>query len=396
MSPTAKRATSILVADTDSRFLESVSDSAAIRAEGWLVRTARNSEEAMSALKEAPTDIIIANLDLPKTGGDIFLANSKREFPNSLRILIHEESDTNSLQKGTGLAHRYIQKPFTPETLTRIVRQVLNTQLRIRRKEVVDIVRETKELHINTQPMQELLKTADDPNCDIDDLVPIIMQHPTAVASILQVANTAFFGAGGRIDHMEEAIQMLGMDFVRNLAITELAKKQLALPPGLQEIANAVLKHSIDTSQCGFQMRNFGATVKQVQTLSSLSLLHDLGKLVLLANQGDQYADIMGRSIENNRPCWRLEQALFGCDHAAIGAFLFAMWGLPENIIRAVAWHHEPEDFADHGFCSVTLLHFANCAAHLKNEMPFYFGDELNPEVATKVGLPIDYVKEID
>lgn len=224
----------------------------------------------------------------------------------------------------------------------------------------------------------------------------MIMQHPTAVATILQVANTAFLGAGGRIETIEEALQMLGMDFVRNLAITELAKKQLSLSPGLQEIANAVLKHCIETSQCGLQLKQFGVKAKQIQTLCSITLLHDLGKLVLLANKEDEYADLMGRSIENSRPLWRLEQAVFGCDHAAIGAFLFAMWGLPENIVRATAWHHEPSNFASNEFCYVTLLHFANCAAHVKNEMQFYYGDELIPEVAEKVGLPVDYVQEFD
>jgi len=104
----------------------------------------------------------------------------------------------------------------------------------------------------------------------------------------------------------------------------------------------------------------------------------------------------MGRSIENNRPCWRLEQALFRCDHASIGAFLFAMWGLPENIIRAVAWHHEPTEFATDEFDSASLLHFANCAAHIKNEMPFYFGDELNVDLANRLGMPVDFVKELN
>jgi hypothetical protein len=46
--------------------------------------------------------------------------------------------------------------------------------------------------------------------------------------------------------------------------------------------------------------------------------------------------------------------------------------------------------------CSVSLLHFSNAAAHIKNEMPFYFGDELNPEVVNAVGLSLDFVKELD
>ena len=396
MSSKAKKAISLLLADSDTKFLQLISNHPALHEAGWNIKTVKSGDEALSALKHSQFDILIANLILPKTPGDILLAHTKRDYPNSLRFLIHEAEDSRSLQKGTGLAHRYLEKPITPERLVQSVDQVLRTQLRIRRKEVVQIVRDTKELHINTRPMQELLKTADDPNCNIDDLIPVVSQHPTAVATIFQIANTAFFGTGGRIETIGEAIQMLGMDFVRNLAITELAKKQLSLPPGLQEIANAILKHSIDTSQCGLQMRQFDVSMKQVQRLSSLALLHDLGKLVLLKNKGDDYADILGRSIENNRPCWRLEQALFGCDHAAIGAFLFAMWGLPENIIRAVAWHHEPLALPSDGFSSISLLHLANCTAHIKNEMPFYFGDELNPDIINSLGLPKDFIKEFD
>ena len=257
----------------------------------------------------------------------------------------------------------------------------------------MEIIRDTKELHINTQPMQELLTTTDNPNCSLDDLIPVISKRPTVVATILQVANTAFLGAGGHVDTIEQAIQMLGMDYVRNLAITELAKKQLELSPGMQEIANGVLTHCVETSQCG----NQDAAIRRFRQAGANGFEHHftpcLGKLVLLANKGEDYADLMGRSIENNRPLWHLEQAIYNCDHASIGAFLFAMWGLPENIVRATAWHHEPAEFATNEFCYVTLLHFANCAAHIKFEVPFYYGDELIPEVAEKVGLSLDYVK---
>lgn len=396
MSLKAKRAISILIADTDSHFLDSISNTPSILNEGWLVRTAKDGDEALDLLKESPADIVVANILLPKTSGDLFLANAKRDFPNSLRFLLHERSDKDTLQKGTGLAHLYLEKPISPEDLVLSLKQVLATQLRIRRKEVVEIVRDTKQLHVNTQPMQQLIKTADDPNCHIDELAHVIVQHPTVVATILQVANTAFLGAGGRIETVEEALQMLGIDFVRNIAITELTKKQLSLSPSMQEIANAVLKHCVETSQCGLKMSQFGADAEQIKTLCSITLLHDLGKLVLLSNKQEEYVDLMGRSIENRRPLWNLEQVVFGCDHAAIGAFLFAMWGLPENIVRATAWHHEPAEFSANRFCYVNLLHFANCAAHVINEVPYYCGDELVPEIAERVGLPLDYVKELN
>jgi len=396
MTSAPKRAISLLVVDDDSKFAQSISEHDSIAREGWSARIARDSKEALDLLSKSRSDIVIAKLNLPGDSGDILLSHAKREHPNALRFLLIDPSDKSSVQKGTGLAHMYLKTPIDPGELIKSVSIVLHTQLRIRRKEVVDIIRDTKELHINTQPMQELLKTTDNPNCSLEDLMPVISKHPTAVATTLQVANTAVIGAGGHVDTIEQAIQMLGMDYVRNLATTELAEKQLELSPGMQEIANGVLKHCVETSRCGSNMRQFGVSAKQAQTLSSITLLHDLGKLVLLANKGEDYADLMGRSIENNRPLWHLEQAIYQCDHASIGAFLFAVWGLPENIVRATAWHHEPVEFATNEFCYVNLLHFANCAANIKHEVPFYYGDELIPEVAEKVGLPLDYVKMLE
>ena len=396
MTSTTKRAISLLLVDDDSEFAQSISSHESTAREGWTVRTARDCNEALDQLNESRADIIVTKLNLPGDSGDLLLSTAKREYPNTLRLLLIDPSDKSSFQKGTGLAHMYLEASIEASELVHSASIVLRTQLRIRKKEVVEIIRDTKELHINTQPMQELLTTSDNPNCSLEDLISVISKHPTAVATSLQVANTAFLGVGGHVDTIEQAIQMLGMDYVRNLAITELAKKQLELSPGMQEIANGVLKHCVETSQCGTQMRQFGVSAKQAQTLSSITLLHDLGKLVLLANKDEDYADLMGRSIENNRPLWHLEQAIYNCDHASIGAFLFAMWGLPENIVRATAWHHQPAEFATNEFCCTTLLHFANCAAHIKFEVPFYYGDELIPELAEKVGLPLDYVKELE
>jgi DNA-binding NarL/FixJ family response regulator len=322
MTSVTKRAISLLVVDDDSKFAQSISEHDSIAREGWSARIARDSKEALDLLSKSRSDIVIAKLNLPGDSGDILLSHAKREHPNALRFLLIDPSDKSSVQKGTGLAHMYLKTPIDPGELIKSVSIVLHTQLRIRRKEVVDII--------------------------------------------------------------------------RDLAITELAKKQLELSPGMQEIANGVLKHCVETSRCGSHMRQFGVSAKQAQTLSSITLLHDLGKLVLLANKGEDYADLMGRSIENNRPLWHLEQAIYQCDHASIGAFLFAVWGLPENIVRATAWHHEPVEFATNEFCYVNLLHFANCAAHIKHEVPFYYGDELIPEVAEKVGLPLDYVKLLE
>ncbi len=389
-------ALNVLVGDDESKSLERLGREIAAIQKNWSIRIARSSDSAIKAIEQGDVDLIITDMRAVDRLGPEFLALAKRDHSDILRILLHGEEDQEILRKATGLAHRYILRPTKANQVVIAIRQVFVTQALIRQEKVAKIVEETQQLHVNNQPLQELLESAEDPECDIEKLGSIVSKHPTAHASILQVANTAFFGAGGRVETIDEALQMLGMDFVRSLAIAELAKKQLNLSPQLQEIANGVLQHCIEASQYALQMKHFVNDIKLIQLSASIALLHDLGKLVLLAKVGNAYADLLGRSMELDKPCWKVEQATLGCDHAAVGAHLFHMWGLPENIVRTVAWHHEPKYVCCGGFCSVSLVHFANYAAHSKKDMLYYRGDDLDLELAKKLDLkpdfPLDFV----
>ncbi len=384
-------ALNVLLGDDESKTLEKLGRDIAAIQKNWNIRIARTSSSAIKAIQENDIDLIITDMKAVDKLGPEFLALAKRDHPKILRILLHGEEDQEILRKATGLAHRYLLRPVQVKEVLIAIRQVFVTQTLIQREKVCKVVEETHQLHVDNTPLQELLASAEDPECDIEKLGKIVSKHPTAHASILQVANTAFFGAGGRVETINEALQMLGMDFVRSLAIAELAKKQLNLSPQLQEIANGILQHSIETSQYALQMKQFVNDVKLVQLAASITLLHDLGKLVLLAKEGNAYADILGRSMELDKPCWRVEQATLGCDHASVGAHLFYMWGLPEAIIRTVAWHHDPRYVNSGGFCPVALVHFANYAAHSKRDMLYYRGDDLNTELASKLELKPDF-----
>lgn len=75
--------------------------------------------------------------------------------------------------------------------------------------------------------------------------------------------------------------------------------------------------------------------------LAVVSLLHDIGKLVLMeaypsyapdAAQADPQARLLAERRE------------FGVDHALVAAVLIRRWRLPDSIARSVERHHEPGD----------------------------------------------------
>jgi len=86
-------------------------------------------------------------------------------------------------------------------------------------------------------------------------------------------------------------------------------------------------------------------------------LLHDIGQLWLARFRGEAFRRACGDSQQSGAGIEHSERALFGVDHACIGAWLAAHWGLSEAIVRAIASHHAPDGQADEPL--VAVVHVA-------------------------------------
>ena len=49
-----------------------------------------------------------------------------------------------------------------------------------------------------------------------------------------------------------------------------------------------------------------------------------------------------------------------GTTHAEVGAYLLGLWGLPDPIVEAVAWHHNPGGCPGKAFTPLTAVHAAD------------------------------------
>lgn len=56
------------------------------------------------------------------------------------------------------------------------------------------------------------------------------------------------------------------------------------------------------------------------------------------------------------------ERQVFEATHAEVGAYLLGIWGLPDPIIEAVAFHHRPVECAP-TFAPLTAVHVADALA---------------------------------
>ena len=108
-------------------------------------------------------------------------------------------------------------------------------------------------------------------------------------------------------------------------------------------------------------------------------LLHEVGKVV--------YAT---RSAVVNDPAASDEDtvAQMEAHHAEVGAYLLGLWGFPNSIVEAVAFHHQPSRASGDGFGLAGLIHVANRLVHEREAQETVPSDSsIEPGYLDKLGL---------
>jgi HD-like signal output (HDOD) protein len=214
---------------------------------------------------------------------------------------------------------------------------------------------------LQSQMTEELQK--DSPS--IERIGEIISRDIGMTAKILQLVNSAFFGLAQPISNATEAVLYLGMNTVRSLALSVGVFSQYDQKICKSFSLDVLARHSWMTGVLARQVAHLERKdSKLLEQCFLAGLLHDIGQLVLAFGLHEEYSEVIAKSARENLPVWQVEQELLGASHADVGAYLLALWGLPNPIIEAVALHHQPAQCAGPEFSPAIAAHAADVFAH--------------------------------
>jgi HD-like signal output (HDOD) protein len=100
------------------------------------------------------------------------------------------------------------------------------------------------------------------------------------------------------------------------------------------------------------------------------ALLHDIGRLFLASSMPDEFCSVLARCSERGCKPFEAEEELLGTSHAEIGAYLLALWGLPNLAVEAIAHHHRPTRIPHSGFDCAAAVYVADLLAHEMDDHP--------------------------
>ena len=179
-----------------------------------------------------------------------------------------------------------------------------------------------------------------DPDSDVEDMVAVLREDPTLVASLLREANSAWSGPTSSITTIQAAATRLGSG--RVLAIAMDVSLDLQAPQQLVAYdisAEDMREHAIWASYVAEAVQNLAKDRIGPEAITA-GFLHDIGKGLLDGHIDPRFLRF---AWAPDRQIVEAEQELAGVDHAELGALLMELWGIPQPIADAIRFHHEPQ-----------------------------------------------------
>ena len=203
--------------------------------------------------------------------------------------------------------------------------------------------------------------TVDDPKSSIEERADILKLDPAISARLLRIANSAPYGAPKQVDTISRAVNMVGIEAVRDLvAATTIGQTFSGMPPQFMDTARfwrkslfcALVAEGMATS-CG---------VDGSERCFVEGLLRDIGHFVLYQTvpQRAQSALIEAGYLEASLA--EVEQSNIGCDFAEVGAELIRSWGMPVRLEQAIRCQLSPKDAGEFAL-HASIVHLAGVVA---------------------------------
>lgn len=171
------------------------------------------------------------------------------------------------------------------------------------------------------------------------ELAKLIANDAALSAKVLTAVNSAAYYQGRRKVGLIHALTMLGADTVKALVMSESVFQTFS---GFSHAGSVDLrnfwKHSLTVAVMAREIAKKMAYA-QVEEAYLAGLLHDGGRLALLAAVPSQYSAYF--ETEDSLSLCDAEQQLLQISHAEAGAWLVERWQLDAFLADAILYHHE-------------------------------------------------------
>ncbi|NIA15650.1 MAG: HDOD domain-containing protein [Nitrospiraceae bacterium] len=356
----------ILFVDDEPNILEGLERMLFPLQREWRIAFAGSGQEALDIMKEQAFDVIVSDMRMPGMDGAALLTEVKERYPDTVRFVLSGQSDRETTFRSVGLAHQFIAKPCNPKALKANVDSAFALRELLGNENLKRMISQADTLPALPKTYTALIDELQSEDASVSTVGEIVESDIGMTAKILQLVNSAFFGFGQDVASATQAVSLLGLDTVKALVLMVGVFSQADSKKVSEMLSlNALWRHSMTVGQYSQKISRAEKAGKDlIGDAYTAGVLHDAGQLLLAVNFIDDYRRVLDFASVSSVPLVDAEREVLGCTHAEVGAYLLGIWGLPDSIIQAVAFHHCPNLCPAVSFGPLTAVHAAEIFAH--------------------------------
>jgi len=202
--------------------------------------------------------------------------------------------------------------------------------------------------HIKTMPslptsVNKVLEICNNPQTSPADLNHVISLDPVLVGRVLKLINSAYYGLGQPVTNLARAIIMLGINTVKNLALSTAIMGHMSTDKSSSGLEmEGFWRHSLCVGvSAKYLARKRGIDAKMTEEYFTAGLLHDIGKIPLNAVLAKEYMLTVSVADRKRKSLFDVEKSTLGLDHCMAGAMITDAWKLEGAVGDTIVQHHD-------------------------------------------------------
>jgi len=331
----------------------------------WEIEIAPDGARALEILNDRKVDVLVSELALTDMNAAELYKEVSRKYPGVIRFILTADTDRKLIMQTLGYVHQYLPKPCDVKAFFGVMQNSVRLREILSNEKLHARIASIKSLPSPPEIYNQLISELQSDNVSMQNIANLIKKDMGITAKLLQMINSAYFGLKNHIESPLQAVNMLGLDTVKNLVLTVGTFSQFKDPgvPGFS--LETIYNYSVNVGACSRTYATIlGLSRQGAEDSLMAGMLFDIGKLIMVTNFYGELKESSRLAYEKSIPLFEAEREVMGVNDAEIGAHLLSLWGLPDPILEAVALHYTPRFSPCQGKNVLTAVHLAYAADH--------------------------------
>ncbi len=256
-----------------------------------------SGKKALNFMSKSSFDVVVSDMHMPEMDGVELLGIVMDRYPETVRIILSEDSDKEKSLQSVKSTHQFLMKPCGADTVKYTIERACKLRDLLRNETLIKTVTGIKDLPSLPRLYGLIIKEMQSPDASLKKVGYIISQDIAMTAKILQLVNSAYFGLPQRITDPQQAVICLGTETLKTLVLSIHVFSAFREDVEFCEFSLAdMLKHSNMVGRLAKEIAKVELDdTKILEEVYIAGLLHDIGKLILL-KLPEQYREVMKRA----------------------------------------------------------------------------------------------------